>query len=37
MNSEKRKRLINEREKWRKELEEEVKRGERTDQEVGGL
>ena len=31
VNSEKRKRLINEREKWRKELEEEVRRGERTE------
>ena len=34
VNSEKRKRLITEREKWRRELEEEVRRGERTEQEV---
>ena len=34
VNSEKRKRLITEREKWRRELEEEVRRGERTAQEV---
>ena len=37
VNSEKRKRLENEREKWRRELEEEVRRGERTDEEVGGV
>ena len=37
VNAEKRKRLINERERWRKELQEAVRRGERTDEEVGGL
>ena len=34
VNSEKRKRLITEREKWRRELEEEVRRGEMTVLEV---